>query len=1833
MANPFEVQQAPTATFNSLMRGIDTEEIANNGLSIEDSYSDYATYGVAGAATSAVVGIVNSVAALGNSLGADFQYYDEREAIDNFVGDKAAQFYDRHKSGVDITGMILGTMVPGMFAVKGLRALQVAGKVGPGVELATGMKNADLVLGTQAVRNARAAVMAGETYNIGQPAVWRAYAAGAVQQAKEAIVFETAATVLNNQNSTLNPDDMAAWDSITATMWDNKWFLVGGTAISGGFEALKIRGFLRGEREAANLKTGHLAHPNLGNIEYSTPGEQIMSVLSERNKFLNSKEYDTAIEGVDEAYSARRKAKGLEALNDRLINAVTRLDNTADADGLNLIKRLVGKEGQEADIEKLSGMLSGLTGVGNFSAKEIEKQLAFYQNTVAPWRVLEVNGPANARAKVAQILQDSGELTEKEMARVLDGSQGTFDNLDEITAGMNVGKLPDQAHYFKAPFKSFMQYRERGSVKGIFGTIYTNKEAMEANFPAWQTAVKELKGKDATFQEFQDYVLFHELGHSKSNRHEVLKTVMEGKKTNNKLLQELEKLSRTARPDSWNDMDEFVKEVATRRGEKPESIWKVFYGDPQEQSYLLRSTELMADSAALLVNPASREWASKVAPNVAKLLQEHGGLAAPWKDTKLFYNARTGEFLTSMLPAANDVGRVALGKNGMITIKGFDKSFKYNDAAWDQDVLLFRTEVPDYMEYSSMWAAAGTEDIAKYYDESLDAHVVKSTDLARIERFITDDSVKQISLKQPDGSNLNASKEALKDMLVSQKQFLRDKLQGQYRYNEQEIAHILNIDNSRALGLDAGEWITMGQKDFTKAESFVMSYTDINPQDVNISSKSFAASKFRGKIQYDMQQKAAAVLLGKMYDQMPEINAADAMKYLSDTEGRVGKITALRTKTGGLRDTAAYVQKQLSNYIKGRQQDVATHFEQFHHHFNRPENYTQRAELSLLTNNLRRDWYVMHTAEAADGTIQRYAVKESTYEGLKMLAKEGKDIAEDLEAYAAQKSGETFKLTKEVGEFMSLHQKMNSGLIDRKMALNNAKGRFSKYNAQRLYPPPHDLRETPYFAFVLPKELTEGAEPQKFMVFGSTAQELDEKISYIKSNYNTSHDVLQKGDIIVRTQGQVTDFKKMIQEYDRGAVFNEMEFDPNLVRRGSAQELNPTVDVSYSRTLDMFRTWHYRQEEFLARAGVEMKYQELFTGLRSADKAYSTSIRATVTGQKEADTIFKDTLQLMLDDRGYNGEAEFLWKRINGMVGDTGSKVIDAATAPFRGARVQFPSAEFDKYNSTLEAAGYNPPFKNVIEMNLSSKDPNVSRSLNKIVQTMNNTVSTLMLSLDWANSIIQTISTPILLSPVIREARQALDGEMRAKLDSLTTVINPANGKAEPTVMKLITTGTKNYFTKEGKEFLAELQSRNIVMDTLREWHEVTDFTIFNGNHTLEAVSTRVEKMVEFGKKMSGYQHSEEFSRYLVADCARQICEIRGIKGEEMYAIASGMVDKVLGQYRGTTRPQLFNGVVGQAIGLYQTYMFNFMQNAFHWGMTGDKKNLAILAAMQGSVYGLRSYPGFSTFNQWVGEANRNNEDVYSATGANTPGSLASYAMYGLGSHALGIPMDLFSRGDMTVRNNLIIPTQVQDIPAVAIASKVVANIANTVKLLAGDTAPNADALAFGLAHNGFNRPLQGIGNIILNRTTSGQATPYETDINYIDGEGMEELNVSGMFTRALGTKPLDEAILLDNMFRQKAYQAASRKKAEELGMGIKLQLASGTPVTAEQIDDYALKYEKSGNDIENFNAFFGRQLTTANQGVLDTFRNQMEVDSTTRRAYSRMQLERSTTPPWSEE
>ena len=91
------------------------------------------------------------------------------------------------------------------------------------------------------------------------------------------------------------------------------------------------------------------------------------------------------------------------------------------------------------------------------------------------------------------------------------------------------------------------------------------------------------------------------------------------------------------------------------------------------------------------------------------------------------------------------------------------------------------------------------------------------------------------------------------------------------------------------------------------------------------------------------------------------------------------------------------------------------------------------------------------------------------------------------------------------------------------------------------------------------------------------------------------------------------------------------------------------------------------------------------------------------------------------------------------------------------------------------------------------------------------------------------------------------------------------------------------------------------------------------------------------------------------------------------------------------------------------------------------------------------------------------------------------------------------------------------------------------------------------------------------------------------------------GGLTRVLGSRPMNEAVALQALYREKRYEAMDKARIERLGEVVKSKLYDNQVPSDEEYEDFMLRYARSGGRIETFNQAYLRWTRDANESVVN--------------------------------
>ena len=1750
---------------NTTIIATDNAQLADDGNSFLDGASEFLSYGVTSAVTSAGVGIWNTLKAAANMFGSDLAMTDETSTVGNIFGRDTANYYAENKVSADFGGLLISGVATGVVAVKAVRAWQSRGIVMDSYRSATGLANPDIILGSAQVQAYRSAVASKVSYSWTNKELWGAARVASVQNLKEAAAAEGLFLLTNNQNALLNPDQLDYIDSSVRALKEGWMFAVGGAAFGAGLDMLRIKGYAARSFREAN-ETGVAQDLRLITTELRARTGEFGDKLSEVSKLNQALAADERfLASTPQQEFAKRKAvEQVTLLRNDLITGA----NKAGMGGVVAMQQIM----DSADEAKMLQHLGNLSRIDRPTLATFEKAAVAYErigstNLASP-QLRELLGSADVQ-EVNLALQ---QLNEINRARI-QGNTAVLEQFTNRLKGRKADKLMDELW-------GIAQENPQ-----LFGVSAARLTALQTGIDATRTVPKAMMQIDQRLFAERTGILIE---------------------------------NTRIHPDYAMELIDVLSQAATR-------------------------FSLATDSYML----------SSKYPTLSKLLSStKAGAIDPFNTTSAFYNTRTGLITATALPRAHDIGAVSI-KNGIINIDGVRSSYIYRldtvgHEAYLNELAKFKSLTSDKehpaLVANAHWAAAAIR--------GMDTFSIHDTDWPRLELFATkadlpaDATIEFIGK----GGNIERMTQAqAREFVIEQKQISRAAMQAAGRSPE-EIALVLNTGEKFAMGQAADDVLLMGKVDYTRAETVSLRYKKYGMDEVDLAARTSAGLTSRIEIEYGLRQKTSEDVmhgfgLQELTSRLPS-ERMDLIKNLSETDPRAGLVTSAQTRFGSLREWAASVGAMANKGKDTLRIQTEEQMHGFFAHFSKPENFGQRAELSMFINKARTDDYYVFQLNDGNGSLalERGAYQEllrrqlpEGYDELSMADQQAASLQasqtlqqamlgarSEAEKLIAAKDGKAYILSKEVGEIVDWHMKRNEVYINNDKAIAKAHGKYAVRDPKIFYAPPPSLQRTKFVAFAVPKEA--GTDAPRFMLYAQDQAELDAKIAYAAENHKMYN--------IVR-QSDVSSYKKLVGEYDKGRVFDELEFDPNLRSMGKSGNLEPNLDVYGVETLDRIRNWHHRKAEHQFMSALELKYADTVQTLRNTDRA----IRPQGIDTKEASTIYADTVNQILDKASEGGLFHQLYGKVQDVFNVYGSKALDTAGNKIvelwrarptsSAANARFDVAAFEQVTRELDAKGFQNPYKSIesyIANSSSIADNRTAAALSRLASTM---VAGLTLRLDWLNSVVQVMSTPILLSGVIREAKLYTQD---ARLVDMTTVRNPATGIREPSAAKLMQAAMTKVFTPEGKLLAEEARKRGILQDYTRQYLEASDFSSLNGRHTLQNLQQKVDDTITFASKVTGHMLAEDFSRTLVMNVMWDIAKQAKLSDDAAWAMVRSGVDKVHGIYRAHSRVQLFNGTIGQSMGLFQTYMFNMAQNVGRAIQDGRGRDAFVMAVMQGSIFGGRSLPMFSAMNNMIADTNSGKLDIYSLAGTDyDPSGMGSYFLYGLGSYATVIPTDAYSRGDIALRHSTVVPLNPLDWPAVAMISKAVGNFVDVGKAI-GNGADAQNALAYGLAHNALNRPLQGFGVYLQNALTSTKGSPLFTDANYNDYNQEEGFNFAALGARILGGKPLTEAIALDSYYRRTAYQTEQRNELNELGKQFRISSLDGTSMSEETMTNFISEYASRGGNPENFNAWVGRQLTAASQGTVDVFKQGMQ-DTAAGRLYGSLMYERRAVPAWEDD
>lgn len=859
------------------------------------------------------------------------------------------------------------------------------------------------------------------------------------------------------------------------------------------------------------------------------------------------------------------------------------------------------------------------------------------------------------------------------------------------------------------------------------------------------------------------------------------------------------------------------------------------------------------------------------------------------------------------------------------------------------------------------------------------------------------------------------------------------------------------------------------------------------------------------------------------------------------------------------------------------------------------------AELGILTTALRKSEFRYVFDDPVLGGVSTRIVSEAA-------VKLAKELNNDMEAALAQLAGRnrsphSFEIeSREVRDFLRASVARNETRLDKFTTLYNAAG-LVKHRPMTgvVYAPPINTVKYPYHAFVKTKEKI-GLTSDVSMITARSEEQLRTLAGKVSDDY----DVFFKAN--------TDNYFKAKGEYDYQNTLNEPLVNSDLARRGVLADFFP--ETRLENIMEDWLGWHAKQEEKLVRNIAQTKNREFFSELELLSQQYRLESESLTRGigslfkAKVADP-FGDYLKTALN---ISKQQEFpLMDSLNDFIDKVGIKAGEALNTAFAQAHNNMIS--WEDANSIIRRYGL-PELYRDVDTYITANERVPKNIIREFFRKANMALATTTLRLDMFNSLVNVISTPIMIGTEMASIKGMIanNPQLVGKLSELTSIQVPGQAMRVPSTTKLIADSVKNYFGANKDALITRYKDIGAVKEISQIFHEMLDDLAYRPNIAPRQWVENANAGIERAAKLMLNNFSEDFSRFIAADVMRQLSDPVVSAGKmsvkEQNAYISSFVNRTQGNYVTSQRPIIFQGTTGAAVSLFQTYAFNVLQQLFRHAEAGDKKTLAIFAGLQGSIFGLNGLPFFDATNtyllgSWLAN-NPQHKDVYSVLPSFNK-ELGDWMLYGTAS---AFPLfsgsfpALFSRGDINPRHVTILPTNIVDVPAVSASIKLVGQLAEFGKNVLGG-ADLSNAMLSALEHQGWNRPLAGFAQVLAGRSTTSTGSLISA-ANELETTSMlaamtdRVVNYGGI-TRVLGARPMNEAVALQALYREKRYEAMDKARIERLGEVVKSKLYDNQAPTDEEYEDFMLRYARSGGRIETFNQAYLRWTRDANESVVN--------------------------------
>jgi len=512
------------------------------------------------------------------------------------------------------------------------------------------------------------------------------------------------------------------------------------------------------------------------------------------------------------------------------------------------------------------------------------------------------------------------------------------------------------------------------------------------------------------------------------------------------------------------------------------------------------------------------------------------------------------------------------------------------------------------------------------------------------------------------------------------------------------------------------------------------------------------------------------------------------------------------------------------------------------------------------------------------------------------------------------------------------------------------------------------------------------------------------------------------------------------------------------------------------------------------------------------------------------------------------------------------NKLMDPILSPAKGLfnkGKNLSDKEWEQLVVDMENRGIPNPFKDLdaaiakekYHVEKISQAPNMTA---RTVALSNNLAATLLLKVfELGQPLVNMLSLPVLTSAAVQRQFPS---------SYLGTALAP---NFHMSTTRAMYDGIRYMKHSEYAPLAAKAKELGVLTPIISETSELLQMArSFNPGAMQKVENALNSKLVEFLSTPA--VKSEEIVREMSFATGVSLAKkaYPGLSDAGVITFARNFVDTAVGNYNPAQRPTMFQGTIGTAMGLFQTYMVTLGQQIYRKAELRDYKNLMKMMLTQSTLFGAKSLPGFNQVSEAIGEHFSDDHiDLTTGTYRAVPDGAADLILYGLPSN---LGPAVYTRGDIQPRVPNI-AGGLQNLAAVNLLGQAVDSAHQLIKVTShiGDEG-SSKAFAEALSIQSLSRPIARMSELV----TGHSITRKGNEIANSD----EIYSTQGILARIFATRGIREAKAREAQYLNSMYNSIDANVRSEAMAQLKGHIRSDT-LTPEIVERVQEKYMRTGS------------------------------------------------------